>query len=333
MRNPTYEQALTKQGVEFEYVEAVPVEDISEARGRTMQARLVAIDSGLVDQYREMLVDGFEPPPLLLWKHGRSMLVPLDGNQRLLANSTCDKKHRLKSFSAYVVRCEELMVAERLCWQFNNLVNGRRLSYEECLQHAITMVRKYEQPVTPTAKDWGVKSYELASRVRELELRDLGARKGLELKNVAQQTLLALNPLGSLGSLGEDVLVKVMQTVAETGVGHDVVKELVSDVGRARTSDRKEALIDEFKTSAKTLAAKAATKGGKLRVNPQRHPRVQLHKLLDKLEDLLGEYKDDALRDMNKSDRERYAGAGLTISNRLIGLYGLGSYVKGQGVA
>lgn len=36
--------------------------------------------------------------------------------------------------------------------------HGRRLSYEECLEHALTFVRKYGQTTTAAAKEWGVKA-------------------------------------------------------------------------------------------------------------------------------------------------------------------------------
>lgn len=330
MRNPTYEQVLTKAGIEWEYREAVPVDQINHTRGKQMQARLQPLDPELINEYEQMLRDGYEPPPLLLHKHGRSLLVPLDGNQRIAANQQAPAKHRLKSFPAYVVQIDDQMVVDRLCWTFNNAVNGRRLSYEECLQHAITFVRKYNMPNDKAAKEWGVKPWELAAKVRELNIRDLAATKGINTDKVPANTIAVLHPLDKVG---EDVLLKALKTVAESGVGYDDVKELVSDVGKARTSEAKAGLVNDFCKSEKVARSKAATKGGKIITKRGREPRAMLQKHLDQLEDLLGTYQTPAFKPAGKSDRERYAGAALTVCNKLIEVYGLGGFLKGQGVA
>lgn len=322
MRMPSYEQALQKFGIPFEYVDAVPLADINVNRGKLMQARLDPIDQNLVGEYSRMLGEGFEPPPLLLWKHGRSLLVPLDGNQRLAANAECPIKARRKTFSAYIVKLDDQMVVDRLCWQFNNTVNGRRLSYDECMEHAITFVRKYNQPMAPTAKEWGVKGWELVAKVKELELRDFAAENKIDMSKIPNTTVLRMQ---SFEKLGEDVLGKVMKATANSGIGHDAVAELASDVEKAKTLPIKLRLIDEFVVGEKVARAAAVTKNGKIQVKRGRHPREQLHKLLEQLEKLFDDYKAPAFKPGSKDERERYSGSALFVTNNLITIYGLGS--------
>jgi hypothetical protein len=72
-----YEQALTKQGVPFRYLERVPWGD---AKGLANQARL---DEQLVEQSAASFQDGADFTPLVLDRPGWGRYVPLDGNQRL----------------------------------------------------------------------------------------------------------------------------------------------------------------------------------------------------------------------------------------------------------
>lgn len=109
MRILTYEQALNRQGVQWEYVEGIKLDDINHTRGKQMQARLEPLDHNLIDEYMALLEDGSEPPPLLLWKPGRGMYVPLDGNQRIEAMRQVAKKHQ-RPFSGYVVTTDDQMI-------------------------------------------------------------------------------------------------------------------------------------------------------------------------------------------------------------------------------
>lgn len=329
MRNPIYEQALRKQGVQFEYVESVPDDEINWTRGKQMQARLLPLDQTLIDEYALMFEQGFEPPPLLLWKHHKSLLVPLDGNQRGAANAFLPKSKKRKAWSAYIVNLDDLMVVDRLCWQFNNMVNGRRLSYEECMNHAVTFVRKYNQPESSAAKEWGVKVWELTAKVREMNLRDMAAKNSINTDNVPQATLLVLNPLTLLG---EDIAIKAIKTVAEAGVGQSEAKELAQNVAKAKTNEAKHKVIDEFASSEKTQRTRAETKGGRMRVRPSRLPRTSLQLHADNCHSLLGKFEDAAFKPVGKDDIKEYREKWLEIVNRVISIYGLGSKLTGQWV-
>lgn len=330
MRSPTYEQALKKSGVKFEYIDAVPLSEINVNRGKTMQARLQPLDHDLIDRYAEMLDDDFDPPPLLLWKPGRGMYIPLDGNQRLAANAQCKQSKKRKSFSAYIIHTDDPMVSDRLCWTWNNLVNGRRLSYEECLEHALTFVRKYGQQIKDAAREWGVKGWELTAKVTEMEMRELAGTKRVELPiNTPIGVFLELS---AFRRIGDDVAINAMKTVADHGLGLLQVQQMTKEVRESKTHDAKIAVIDEFANRPDIQRHKAETKNGKHVIKADRLPRIKLQRLLEQAEYLFTNYPDKAaLKPVGKPDRERYAGAALEVCNKLISIYGLGSLVHRQG--
>ena len=66
MKNPQYEQALTKQGVSFTYLERVELDEINIAKGLANQARLLKpLDEELVEQYALAMKEGDSFPPLV----------------------------------------------------------------------------------------------------------------------------------------------------------------------------------------------------------------------------------------------------------------------------
>lgn len=327
MKHAIYEQALTKCGVEFEYVEQIPADEINHTRGRQMQARLQPLDHDLIDSYAVMIAEGFTPPPLLLWKHGKSLPVPLDGNQRIAANQQVPAKKRLKHFSAYVVKTDDLMVVDRLCWSFNNMVNGRRLSYEECLEHALTFVRKYGQTITAAAKEWGVKEWELQKRVTDAEMTELAESAGIKLPASLDKKVLAI--ISQIRKFGDDVVLRTMKAVAENGTSQTEAEELVRSISRAKSLETKMEAINSFINQDSTKQRRAETQNG--RSIPIKLPRHQLQQLLDRVEEVLDRYKDKkAFAPVGKEDWQRYSDAARKIANHLISIYGLGALLNGE---
>ena len=326
MRQMNYEQALTKLGVKWEYADKVPVDSINATRGLQMQARLQPLDHNLIDTYAAMLVDGYEPPPLLLWKHGKSMLIPLDGNQRIAANLQVAKKHRLNHFAAYIVTTDDPMVSDRICWTWNNMVNGRRLSYEECLEHAITFVRKYGQSIQQSAKEWSVKAWELQSKITVLEMNELAGKAGFEIPpTVSNQSLVILN---QTRKLGDDVATKAIKVASENGFSENDSKALIKAIQHAPTAEKKVAAIDTFAQSETIRQRKAETKGGRMR--PMKLPRLQLQSQLDNMENLFERFPDKAaFKPVGHEDKAHYRDSARICCNHMIRIYGLGSLLNG----
>lgn len=327
-RQPNYEQALKKLGVQWEYVESVPLSDININRGKTMQARLDPIDPDLIDDYAEMFNEGFAPPPLVLWQHGKSMKVPLDGNMRLAGNAQASPKNRLKAFEAYVIKTDDPMLADRICWTWNNLVNGKRLSYDECLKHAVSFHRKYGQSVDKAAKEWGVKAWEVLSLSKEQDMIAIMTKHDIKLKSA--MPVATLLELESIGKAGEDLLAKAIRIVADNGITQKDARGLASKVKTAKTAKEKIAVVDTFAESDVVKLARATSKGGRITVN--KPPRLKLQSAIDHLDSILSEYSDKtALRSIGQELKD-YRAKALKVTNLLIDVYGLGAFLSGQGV-
>lgn len=329
MRQPNYEQALEKCGVQWEYVESVPLDTINVTRGKLMQARLEPLDHSLIERYADMLNDGYEPPPLLLWRDSlRGKWTPLDGNQRLAANAECRLNKRRKEFTAYILKTDDPMVADRICWQWNNLVNGRRLSYEECMHHAITFVRKYNQLQTQACKDWGVKPTELWKRITDLEMRELAEANKIDVPKAIDCNMMS--SLSTFRNIGEDVAVEAIRVVATNGLNHEDVKQLNKEVRKATTVKEKVKVIEQFGNCERVQRRKAETKGGTAKITNQTLPRTLLQKQLDQLDKLLNQYTKPALVPVGKEDKDEYIAKAMKVTNRLIDTYGLGAFLNDQ---
>ena len=219
------------------------------------------------------------------------------------------------------------MIADRLCWQFNNLVNGRRLSYDECLNHAVTFVRKYNSTINGASKDWGVKVWELQAKVTELELRDLGSKHNIDTSRVPATVILELNPLRLIG---DDQAVKGIKVVAESGISQQDVRDVVRNkVNKAKTSKEKTDIIDEWASEEHVQRRKAETKGGKLFRHASRLPRERVQRGMVVLANVFDEFADKkAFQPVGKETTSEYRAMAIRICNRLIDIYGLGAFLE-----
>ncbi len=326
MRSSVYEQALEKSGVKFSYEEKIPLDEINIVRGRQTQARLIPIDENLVESYKEMIEEGFEPPPIVVFKPPRSKYVPIDGNQRLAANERA-KKHKKRTWDAYVIETEDPMIIDRVCWTFNNLVNGRRLSYEECMEHAIVFAKKYGLSQEQAAKEWGVKRIDLNKRIVEIDMRELAAKHKVEIPDAMPvTTIVTLSPLRRIG---DDVAAKALEAAASTGIGLEDTQDLVVRVRDARTHEQKMKVIEEFVEDPKVQQRAAETQQGRRRPSPP--PRVELQRWLDHGNALLQKFKDKkAFKPQGKADVDNYRAIARQVANQLIEIYGLGALLQGE---
>lgn len=270
--------------------------------------------------------DGCEFPPVVLWRPGRGRWIPVDGNQRLAA---LDKIGR-KTTDAYIVETSDAMVADRLTWSFNNLVNGKRLSQSEALAHAVTFVRKYDMSAKQAAKEWGLPGWMVSRALKVAEVGEVLDRN--KVKRTPALTDDKLNRLAPLLSVGEDVLSKAAAAVGETGVGVDAVDGLVKEVRESRNHADKLQAVEKFAKSEAAQQARAETKGG--RIQPRTPlPRDRFARQVDELLRLVEGYDKAALRPpagaAYKESREKVK----DLVNRLIALYGLGPLVLEEAIA
>lgn len=318
MRNPVYEQALNRAGVQWVYVEEIKLEDINLQRGLRNQARILSpLDDDLVERYRERAMAGDEFPPVVLWKPGpRVMYVPVDGNNRLAAYG---KVHKKKSTDAYVLSTEDEKVVDFLTWTFNNEVNGKRLSAEEDLEHAITLVRKHGYTSEDVSKACRVKMWLLRQKIRALEVKETLQAHG-QHKSYAEVTDTKLDKLHALSTAGEEVLMKAVEVVGKTAAGETETQELVKEVRAAKTVPAKMEVLENYGSRPEVKARQAETRNGSIK-RPRPAPRDELQRLLRQIHQLLDCHVDEALTPVGTSDKRQCQLLANTIIKRLKQVY------------
>ncbi len=320
MRNPTYDQAIKGYGVQFTYAPQVNCEEIDWTKGLRNQARLIdPLDNDLVTEYATAMKEGAEFPPVVIYRPTpRSKYIPIDGNQRGAAKA----KAGVKFTDAYVIDCNDPLVIDRMTWSFNQKVNGKRLSAEECMEHAISYVRKYGYKATDAAKEWSVNKVTLAKNLRAREIRDSLGRQNV--RNVDRLNSNRLTALAPLQELGEDVLAKAAEAAISTGINEKGVEDLVRKVKACRTSEDKMAAVEQFTRDERVQARAAETKGGTL--NPKPRPSEKLASLMKQAVRLLEDFPDKkAILPTDKADFKKSRELAGDLTCRLIAIFGLGA--------
>jgi hypothetical protein len=323
MRNATYEQALQKSGIGFEYLDKVPLESIDASKSLRNQARLVdTLDPELVNAYAQSDKEGFEFPPLVAWRPGKGKWNLIDGNHRLAAK----QKNNRKTVDIYAVNSTDPKVIDRITWTFNNLVNGRRLSSQEALEHAISFVRKYGITYAEAAKEWGVNVTTLNARIRVEEAKEV-----LRKNNVRITPALTddhIKTLSPLITVGEDLFCKAAEVVTTSGINTSETDEFYRDIKRATTTDTKAKIIQEYAASDKVAERKAETKGGKTRVRANA-PRERFCRGLKELRNVMEDFDPKAIQPTN-SEWKQYREAALSIAQKLTRMFGFGIIPQGD---
>lgn len=320
MRNPTYEQALNNQGVKWDYLEKVALSEINETKSERNQARLqVPVDKDLIAEYAAHRRRGDQFPPLVAWrpKTGNSKYILIDGNQRTKAFHDAGDKHA----DMYFVDTQDQLIIDRLTWGFNNLVNGRRLSPDEVLEHAISLVRKHGMPQKQAAEESGIHVKKLSTALRHLEIRETLQRHNI--KGEAKLPDKTVEVIGFVQAAGEDVMVKVAQLAENTGAAYRDLEEVTTAVNKAKTHDDKIKVIEEATTSELFQRRRAESKGGSVKIKKPLPRDVFLRKLAE-FERLINGYDVKALRPPGGEPFNKSRELAKEVIDQLIRLYGLG---------
>lgn len=326
MRSQVYEQALQKQGVEFSYMEKLDVNAIDDSAGLRNQARLEnPHDEELIAQYTVLSKGGSEPPAIVVYKRrNKNIWVPIDGNQRIAVA----KRMGNKTVDAYVVQSNDQMVLDRLTWSFNNLVNGKRLTREESLEHAVTMVQKYGWDVKAAAQEWGIHPRTVNKRITSEKLR--GVLRGHDFSNVCNLSDDRLDELSPIVNLGEDVFCEAASTTYNCGLTDDDIMELKGNINKAKTNEAKIQAVKDFRQSETARRRRAETKGGTFKPRSfGMTPSEQLHRGLKTIEKLLNEFSKEALRRKGVGYKETHELA-HSVTDGLIQVFGLGARLNGK---
>lgn len=283
MRSQTYEQVLVSEGVQWEYIEKVDLDEIDAAKGLRNQARLgQPLDEALVDAYAQAKRDGMEFPPVTVWRPGpRSKYIPIDGNHTLAAAA----KVKEKTTDIYYVKTTDALVVDRLTWSWNNKVNGKRLTPEECMVHALCFVRKYGMTIEAAAKEWGVTKANLNWHLTVENTRDTLDKNGFKGKLSDDK----LYKLSGLAKLGEDLAALAADIVASNGLTGEDISDLTARVRHAPTLEGKMKVVEYFAESDTAKARKAETKGGRVE-RPSTLPRDRMRRWLKEGQKLVEAY-------------------------------------------
>lgn len=322
MRSPTYEAVLKRQGVSFTYLPRLDLEAIDVQASLRNQARLLnPLEDELIDQYSGWYKEGIDGPPLVVYekKRAKRTWIIMDGNQR----SHAARKAGLKTLDAYSVETTDPMVIDRITWSFNNLVNGKRLTREEALAHAVSMVEKYNLDNKTAADEFGVHTKAVQQKVLANKLRRvLHENKANEATKLSDEKLEDLN---SLRSLGDEVFTAAATTAQKCGLTRMDILTLKDDVKKAKTNDEKIEAVAKFADSDLAKQRRAETKGGTVKASATGiSPAERLVQHLKVIARLLDTYDKTSLRRMGAHYQETLELA-TEVVDRLIILYGLGS--------
>ncbi len=330
MRSPQYEHALTKQGLTFSYVEKERLDNIDGPRSLRNQARLLTpIDEELVSSYEEVYRNvpiGEETPfpPLVAFRPGKRSdckLTLIDGNQRFTAAGKAGRKVH----DIYLVECQDSIIIDRVTWIFNNLVNGKRITPEECIEHALTLINKYAMPVNAAAKECGVKLGTLTKRLHAQKVSQVLERQ--QVKKSSTLTPERLNDLAPLLQVGEDVLARAATLVVEAGLNGNDTCELVTIVKRAPTVKDKLQAIETLANSEAVKVRRAETKGGTIKP-PRIEPRDNLARLIQQANRLFDNFSDRVALKPRALDWKVQRQAATDLIEHLALLFGLGAMHK-----
>ncbi len=323
MRSEMYEQALNRQGVTWEYMDKLEIDQIDTNKSLRNQARLDEPKSqDLIESYKDLQKQGYEAPPIVVWRPGRGKFIICDGNQRTHAKIELG----ISTTDAYYVKNIDKKTIDRLTWVFNNLVNGRRLTREECFQHALSYVREYGVPSSEAAKEWG-----LSARTLEDKLRVENSKDKLRERNVKITPALSddhIRTLQPILQVGEDKFCEAAEMIATSGITLDETRDLVRDVKSKKDNEAKIKVIEEFGKSQKVIERKAETKGGTVKVRPD-GPREKYRLAYKTIWRLHKDFSHKALQP-HSADWKEFRQMLIEIFNREVKEYGLGNIIVDQ---
>lgn len=199
------------------------------------------------------------------------------------------------------------------------------MSNEECLQHAVTFVRKYGYNAKNAAKEWGLHENMVNRAVRILNTKEKLESIGVKIPHSASEEIV--NRLHPVIIYGDEVLKNAAEAVFKSGVGSREVEKLAQDIKAARNEQSKLEVINKFTNSERVKRSQAETKGGRIK-QPRPLPRTMLARHLDAIEKLFKNYPaKEALRAPGEEGKEVRACARQVVGY-LMTLFNIGTAPK-----
>lgn len=227
------EDVLKAYGLDFQ-LQSVPLATIDTKAGLSNQARDKALEEGTVDQYACAMKSGSVFPAVVTHKIG-SKYVPLGGNHRIAAATKAGRENVM----TYIVDLGRDEMLAFIIPNALNLVEGRRLSYQECIEKAISDVTRFGSTPEEAARKFQVSEtpVRLGIKSNETQAR-LAAKIG--------QVKLPKTSLGVLSSIANDNILAAVATLAcKARLSGDDIRVIVRDVSEKRTELEQLAFVAE----------------------------------------------------------------------------------------
>lgn len=303
-RNPLYEQHLKLQGLsegkEWNYLDKVPLAEIDLIKSQRNQAREQAINEEQVGRFMADKRAGYVFPALVGRRISpRGKFVLLDGNHRAVADTRLGRKE----VDMYLVLSEDQKIIDRLCWTFNEAVNGTPLTDDERMDHAIEFVKRYKVSVAYAAKEWKVSAHNLGRKLRHDEMMNELVEAGVKVPTSIP--IGVMEELGLLRPCGIDVFSKAVEAVVTSGGSIKDAETVVRNVRRASTSAEKLQAVEEYANRPSVVEKKLETKGGRVKPQTGRRPSERFEDYLGKILRLKHEFPANILRATGENKKQQ----------------------------
>lgn len=217
---------LKENGVDWEYLEAVPIVSIDVEASKRNQARNEPLDDKLVETYATAMKHGREFPALVAWrKNGKWVLI--GGNHRLNAAIAAGRE----VFDLYQVNTQDPPTIRLLTWTHNTFC-GQRASSKEDLEHAYAYWKAEGGAKNATARKFGVGESALVNLIAEREARARCVKRGFDVTRIPGTHIQAIGSIKNDNALDE-----VVNTVVKASPtpNQEQLRVLINAANKART--------------------------------------------------------------------------------------------------
>lgn len=130
------ERWIESFGVSWEYVRALPVEDVDQKASLSNQARRDPLDKETRRVYAEAIKAGAVFPPLVGYRKPNGLVVILDGNHRFFAGVTIG----VSFVACYIVQTSDQLLLTDMLASANATLNGKEAANDDRLRHAMRLI-------------------------------------------------------------------------------------------------------------------------------------------------------------------------------------------------
>ena len=246
--NETVELGLHRLGIQFEF-KKIPVSKIKRRQSLGNNARMggESIDGDHVFNLAlAMVEDDAAFPAIVVIKDGTGYLV-CDGNHRIAAAEEADVLNG--RLDAYVLQTDDKFQADLATRLFNRM-NGAGQSKQESINHVIQLAARYpDVEIKELSELWGIKVDAVYRAIHIQEVVEQLQGKHVNARELSKTHLLELSRIKG----NEHVLVRAAHMVTDYSLTHNQLREILTDVKRARTEKTQLERLDDAETTLRAI--------------------------------------------------------------------------------